>query len=463
MCSIVNVGRGERDNSLLQLGSENKLVPNILITNAYTWYNKGDIGIVIGMVTALRTAMPDANIAVLSFTPKVDEERLAELSVPFFSNPLNPYPYCDSISYKLRTPVALLSAASKFSLFCRMPRLAWPLMSTSEHQTARAYVNSDIVVSCGGAFLGGHNPGSLLHLYAIRMARFFGKKVVIYAQSISPTSHPAVLAATRSVLNDVDLLLLREPMSYEYVKSLDLKAPAELTTDAAFLVKPCPRSEGERILASEGLDTSQGPLVGMTVRDWSFPESSNRAMMKERYLASMAAAVEDLVQRRGATVILLPQVIFGLRDDDRRVSRALHARVNPRARERVKVLEGDYSPSQLKAIAGHLAMNVGTRMHSNIFSLSMGVPTLAIAYEPKTTGIMSMLGLDRYVLRIEALEAQDLCQRLDDLWNTRQEVRKILLDQIPRVEETALKSAFRVKDLLEEARTPACHYPSACS
>jgi polysaccharide pyruvyl transferase WcaK-like protein len=44
----------------------------ILITNAYTWYNKGDAAILIGMFKAIRVFIPEAEITVLSILLMVE-------------------------------------------------------------------------------------------------------------------------------------------------------------------------------------------------------------------------------------------------------------------------------------------------------------------------------------------------------------------------------------------------------
>ena len=44
----------------------------ILITNAWSWYNKGDAAIVITMADALRKYIPAAEICILSHTTEID-------------------------------------------------------------------------------------------------------------------------------------------------------------------------------------------------------------------------------------------------------------------------------------------------------------------------------------------------------------------------------------------------------
>jgi colanic acid/amylovoran biosynthesis protein len=49
-------------------------------------------------------------------------------------------------------------------------------------------------------------------------------------------------------------------------------------------------------------------------------------------------------------------------------------------------------------------------MHSNIFALTLGLPTVAISYDPKTDGIMAALGLSEYVIAASALDRNALSQ-----------------------------------------------------
>nr|CRH06549.1 Protein of unknown function [Candidatus Magnetococcus massalia] len=103
--------------------------------------------------------------------------------------------------------------------------------------------------------------------------------------------------------------------------------------------------------------------------------------------------------------LFFPQVIYAEgADDDRMVSRRIYGLLDLEVKSRVTLLEDDLDPRQLRKQIGEMDLFIGTRMHSNIFALSEGVKTLAIAYEPKTTGIMSGLHLQRYVCAMEELD-----------------------------------------------------------
>ena len=48
----------------------------IVVTNAYTWYNKGDAGILLGIINAMKDFYNNnVEFEVLSFTPNEDKKR----------------------------------------------------------------------------------------------------------------------------------------------------------------------------------------------------------------------------------------------------------------------------------------------------------------------------------------------------------------------------------------------------
>lgn len=53
-------------------------------------------------------------------------------------------------------------------------------------------------------------------------------------------------------------------------------------------------------------------------------------------------------------------------------------------------------------------MFIGSRMHSTIFALAGGTPTIALAYQYKTMGTFKEIGLDNYVLNVEDFDQEDL-------------------------------------------------------
>jgi colanic acid/amylovoran biosynthesis protein len=107
------------------------------------------------------------------------------------------------------------------------------------------------------------------------------------------------------------------------------------------------------------------------------------------------------------------------------------------------------SPKLIRSAYGFMDIFLGTRMHSNIFAISQGVPTLAIAYLYKTTGIMQDLGLNEWTVDIKGLDAESLTYMLIRLWNSRYKVKQKIEENLPLLIEKTAKTGLLIhKDFL---------------
>ena len=112
----------------------------------------------------------------------------------------------------------------------------------------------------------------------------------------------------------------------------------------------------------------------------------------------------------------MPQVVLTeFNDNDLDVSKRILSNIKGSLKKRIRIVDEDIHPGELKYFISKMNYFIGTRMHSNIFALSSNVKTIAIAYEPKTLGIMSMLGLSKYVLSINNINSHDLSVLFDQI------------------------------------------------
>ena len=87
-------------------------------------------------------------------------------------------------------------------------------------------------------------------------------------------------------------------------------------------------------------------------------------------------------------------------------------------------------------------------MHANIAALSSAVPTVAIGYSHKSTGIMQQLGLGEHVIDIAQLSTELLVTCLERLIDNAEEIATSLTDQLPRVEAESARNIEAVVGLL---------------
>jgi colanic acid/amylovoran biosynthesis protein len=78
---------------------------------------------------------------------------------------------------------------------------------------------------------------------------------------------------------------------------------------------------------------------------------------------------------------------------------------------------------------------VGTRFHSVIFSLNVGVPSIAIAYGGnKGKGIMNVLGNGDYSIDMDKVDDEKLIRLFDSIENNRERYLSILREKRKEIE-----------------------------
>jgi colanic acid/amylovoran biosynthesis protein len=406
----------------------------ILITNAYSSRNKGDAAILLGMLTDLRSQ-------------EAFREADFRISTAAYPDDRDAYP-CGVVSsfhalkqrftrYRWIQCLGFLLLILPWSLLWAWAWRRWHLELWAPHtwrDLFREYAQADLVVAAGGGYLytrsAWHgNLMLLITLFSFSFGSFLGKPIYLYAQSVGPFQARFQARLVPRALAGARLVIVREEISLGLVSEWRIPCPVRMAADAAFVL-PMPKKHDLPI----PLCPSQR-RVGITVRQWS-----KGGQEQKRFEQMMAQFIDWIAISGESLVVLIPQVTFAAwEDDDREVMRRIHAQVH--AKDRLMLVESDLSPLEVKALCGAMDFFVGMRMHSNIFALSMGVPTLAIGYQPKSAGIMRRIGLERWVIPWEDVTFQRLQTAFEDLMQSADEVRAQLSKKLPEVVHSANQNA----------------------
>jgi colanic acid/amylovoran biosynthesis protein len=96
--------------------------------------------------------------------------------------------------------------------------------------------------------------------------------------------------------------------------------------------------------------------------------------------------------------------------DDRRVARRLQTQFAAAGID-ATVVDDAASPVAVQSVYAAMDLVVATRMHAAIFALTCGTPVIALGYQPKSCGLMGMIGLGDACLPLEQVTAADLVNR----------------------------------------------------
>ena len=370
----------------------------VLIINAHSHRNKGDCGIVIALIQGLRRTFPDCRITIAPLHWQDDAD--------FYTKRYN----CAVIRPAIVVP------PRERPFFHRAANLAGQCASVllRRGKFVEAARDCDLIISCGGGFLYSSNrllPEATLlsHLAALYICGKVGRRLVIAPQSIGPFVSSVSRLLAISALGRADLLCVREPLSLKLVQDSGL-AGAFLTPDCGFSLMS---QDCDYQWARSFFSGITGKKAGLTLRSWA------RSGNQEQYLAAVGKGVEYLCAK-GYTVLILPQVTGPTADeDDRHISRELALRFRDNSQVRYLPELEQATPERIKAAYGQLDLLLATRLHSAIFALAEGVPSVCIAYQPKATGVFAMLGCSPYCLPLQDISSQSLIAAIDLALDTR--------------------------------------------
>jgi colanic acid/amylovoran biosynthesis protein len=435
---------------------------NVLVLNGWSDDNKGDAAILQGLIRGMQEAWraksegkADLRIDILStlpLDPRHHRHTIRSASQLNILPPILPRPTGSAGRLGGRLARVWHVARSLLVLVvARRPRLARGLLSGQERTSYDSLARCDLAVSKGGHIFfstGGLSAlvGLYCNLFPLLLAQRLDRHTVVYGQSIGPIRGGSHTALLRWALRKCDRVLAREPQSLRLLEHL--RVPAGMVWDTAFLVRPepIPKAVESRL---------PDRFVAMTVRSWHFPYGAAVRSPFNTYIEALGDLVRRLDAQLSLPVVLVPQVIgpMPLPGSDYGSWDALDAALEGtdirRSGRRPRVIEvrEDLTPGQLISLYELSTALVGTRFHSVILALGAGVPSLAISYHGfKAVGIMEMLGLERYCVDIQRLEAGDLWRRVSELIASHDRLSQEIAARMEQVRHESLET---VADLLD--------------
>ncbi|MDR1703058.1 MAG: polysaccharide pyruvyl transferase CsaB, partial [Clostridiales bacterium] len=339
-----------------------------VLSGYYGSENSGDDEILQAIIEAMRGYLPGARIAVLSRKPKETSRIHNVRSVNMFN-----------------------------------PFAMWRLMG-----------KTILLISGGGTLIQDNSSTRSLMYYlsVMRLARLRGCKVMVYASGVGPLKLRKNRERAAAALRKTDLITLRDGMSMETLKQLNVTGvPTYVTADAVFGLKCGPKPQ------------EAGDYFCVAVRGW------------KRLPSGFAQAIADFVgamkERYGLrAVFLLMQPSRDLEISKSIMSLSKSGGSLPEPASQHAVME----------IIGKARFTVAMRLHTIIFSAKMGTPVIGLSYDPKVTGVMETLS-QKYCVPVEAVKTPQLLDFAAEIMTGHDAISKELLDICAALEGKALETA----------------------
>lgn len=421
--------------------------PRLLITNQYCQLNMGDAMILNATIQLLREVLGKADVTVLSFNPAIDANRCTARVLKAMGSSWRSLP---------RT-VQLLLRSLLWSILWRKLHLNnyWLV----NDKLLQQYISADAIIVRGGDTLTKYYGFLSLasHLASVLPAVLMKKPVILLGHSTGPFGMLGNVA--KAILNRVDHIVLREELSRKYLQLSGITNPhVHVTTDMSIQMDDADPRTMRRIRHNEGIN-NKAKWVGVSISQTAprFLERPRGLTQKRRkYVELMAKMIDYIVEKSGDHVLLVPATLGPKDKDDRIISRAVHSKTTHM--ERITMVANEYKPEELAAIIGCCEMFIGARMHPCIAALMKCVPTIALSYGHKYYGVIGWTwGQEEHILNIADLHWESLKMKIDEMWDSREEVRKSLRIRREHVRRMAERNRAILRDFLISSRISICY------
>ena len=243
------------------------------------------------------------------------------------------------------------------------------------------------------------------------------KKIVVFPNSIGPFRTFVGRFLARLIISNVDLILVRETFSLDWIESLGVSTPVVITSDIALL------SEFDRL--SRGSANNEKPRVVVCPGIYA----STLSQRKQRdYVEAHARALDGLVSQHGAEIVFLPFEVTGKKNDDRMFCELVLKKMeNGQSSKIVETATLEDFAFQVS----RASLMLSSRMHSSVISCLLKIPTVVISYDFKQLGLLEQLDLSRYAVNINQISYESLMPIIEDVWKNLSAIREHLEMYVP--------------------------------
>lgn len=281
------------------------------------------------------------------------------------------------------------------------------------------------------------------------------KPLLLFPSSIGSFKGGLQKALVRFGLGSFDSVMIRDTITFDYLKQLKVKNMS-LIPDTAFILLPADSLRANEILSAENAP-EQDSYIGINVSNLLLTLFTKK--LRKDYALFISEIIEYLSANFKKHILLIPHQINFLNDvtkgfsdsasyhgDDRyAVSRIMEF---VKDKSKVTPITGDYSCREYKAIINRCELFIGGRMHTVIAAISQAVPSVLMQYSHKATGVMDLVDMQSYVWDFQS-SREELYNKINEVWHNRNRLHSNLADKMQTIKKQTWKAGEILKEVIE--------------
>jgi len=394
----------------------NKNRLKILIPNATSARNIGDAAMLDSLISLVKNSFKNPKIVIHSNEPEL---------------------YPSTIAHRIEKTLYYWAAFSTENKPLRVFRIAWVFiayfliifnihitLSKELSKLIEDYKDADLIIFVGGGYFRSktgltQSVHLLLLLSMFWYAGLCRSKKIIAPISFGPFAHKWQELLTARAIKNFEVVSVREKISFDKLKKNRIRNLI-LAADHGLLQKKS--STKKKNLKSQ-------IKLGFTVRNW----------LANPYGRSFELHFIEAIKHLSSKYNLIVQPIIQVhaplhpQEDDSLATTRVIKELNKSSIQvnRVKKIK---NVDHAKKIYADVDLLLGMRMHSNILAATQGTPFLAISYEHKSEGISKYLGMEKYCIKCEKVNKENLYELLVDVYKNRNDLKNKLLSSVKAIQ-----------------------------
>lgn len=302
------------------------------------------------------------------------------------------------------------------------------LLPSKLQEIIKDYENAHFIIFVGGGYLRSkkgltQSLNLFMQLAPFIFCKLFDAKRIIAPISFGPFAYKWQEWLSAKVLNNFDLVSIREEVSFEILKKYSL-SNVVLSSDHALLLNVNVKARKQR---------HDYFTIGFTVRNWGYRMQQEKL---EDALIGTFEKVSEKMRIRIQPVVQVDAPRYG--EADKEATLRLIKKLKKRHIKVLPMINGTSLYQLIKAYAS-LDLLVGMRMHSNILAAIQGTPFVAISYEHKTQGIAKQLFMEKYCVNCTDVNSENLYNLLVDAYHHRKNLKNNLKSCIKVIQYKEIK------------------------
>jgi len=430
---------------------------NVVIPEPITSLNKGEAAILEGIHAAL-LLYGDHSLTVFSPPPWIDDDRRNYAGVYKVVDGVDLFDVANSyldVSIP-RNRMHFFKTWGKLFLFSLLSRISIKLATVLIRDNLfESMARSDLILAGHNGFLG------YRHSWLVLAARIMGTPVALFGggNDAKGRSSFKIRKYYQFAINNSILCTVRDSGSRDYLITNGISPEkVHLFPDPAVLLKPCSDERVNEIMKIECIPNSAvKPLYGLIpvrggiVFEKSFSAENTLEKKHQARVNLWVDIISHLIDTTDAHFIFIPHCIGPTsKNDDRHMNKDTYASI-PYAKDRITLIENEYSPAELKGLIKNCSFVLGERTHGLIGATSVATPLIALTVkeDSRMHNIINKM-FNQNTFNLNSPDITTLKKLLTTEWNNRAKTALRMTKEASRIHQEAYSAANLLKESISK-------------